>query len=116
MGLLPHPVRTAHTETTGTEASATLGFTKNFENPSTNYTNGIDAHLDLGAAQFLNAGFFVGAVGYYYQQLTADSGQLAMLWLSLPYGRISATCARCVLVRSASGRDPWLPPSLHHAT
>lgn len=64
---------------TGTELSATLGFAKNFENPSTNYTNGIDAHLDLGAAQFLTEHFFVGAVGYYYQQLTADSGQLPIL-------------------------------------
>lgn len=66
-------------EKTGTEASATLGFTKNFENNSTNYTNGTDAHLDLGAAQFLNEHFFVGVVGYYYQQLTADTGQLAIL-------------------------------------
>lgn len=64
---------------TGTEGSATLGFTKNFENTSTNYTNGIDSHLDLGAAQFLTPRFFVGAVGYYYQQLTADSGQLPIL-------------------------------------
>jgi hypothetical protein len=64
---------------TGTEASATLGFTGNFENPSTHYTNGIDSHLDLGAAQFLSEHFFVGAVGYYYQQLTADHGQLAIL-------------------------------------
>ena len=66
-------------EKTGTEASATLGFTKNFENPSTDYTNGTDAHLDLGAAQFLNERFFVGVVGYYYQQLTADRGQLVIL-------------------------------------
>jgi hypothetical protein len=66
-------------EKTGTEFSATLGFTKNFENPSTDYTNGTDAHLDLGAAQFLNEQFFVGVVGYYYQQLTADQGQLAIL-------------------------------------
>ena len=64
---------------TGTEASATLGFTGNFENPSTHYTNGIDSHLDLGVAQFLSANFFIGAVGYYYQQLTADHGQLAIL-------------------------------------
>lgn len=66
-------------EKTGTEASATLGFTKNFENTSTNYTSGADAHLDLAAAQFLNEHFFVGVVGYYYQQLTADTGQLAIL-------------------------------------
>jgi len=64
---------------TGTEASATLGFTRNFRNPSTNYTNGIDSHLDLAAAQFLTEHLFVGAVGYYYQQLTADQGQRAIL-------------------------------------
>jgi hypothetical protein len=66
-------------EKTGTEASATLGFTENFENHSTDYTNGTDAHLDMGAAQFLNEQFFVGVVGYYYQQLTADQGQPAFL-------------------------------------
>jgi len=64
---------------TGTEFSATLGFTENFWNPSTNYRNGIDSHLDLGAAQFLSEHFFVGAVGYYYQQLTADTGQRPIL-------------------------------------
>jgi hypothetical protein len=64
---------------TGTELSATLGFTKNFRNNSTGYTNGTDSHLDLGAAQFLSDKFFIGAVGYYYQQLTADSGQLSIL-------------------------------------
>jgi hypothetical protein len=66
-------------EKTGTEVSATLGFTKNFENTSTDYTNGTDAHLDLAAAQFLNQQFFVGVVGYYYQQLTADRGQPSTL-------------------------------------
>jgi hypothetical protein len=64
---------------TGTEFSATLGFTGNFINPSTNYTNGIDSHLDLAASQFLNQQFFVGAVGYVYQQLTPDRGQRAIL-------------------------------------
>jgi len=60
---------------TGTEFSATLGVTRNFKNTSTNYTNGDDFHLDLGAAQFLSENFFVGVVGYYYQQLTTDRGQ-----------------------------------------
>jgi hypothetical protein len=58
---------------------ATLGFTGNFENPSTNYTNGLDSHLDLAASQFLNQQLFVGAVGYVYQQLTPDYGQRAIL-------------------------------------
>lgn len=66
-------------EKTGTEVSATLGFTENFKNTTTNYTSGTDAHLDLGPAQFLNEHFFVGVVGYYYQQLTADHGQLPIL-------------------------------------
>jgi hypothetical protein len=64
---------------TGTEFSATLGLTGNFENPSTNYTNGLDSHLDLAVSQFLNQQLFVGAVGYLYQQLTPDRGQLAIL-------------------------------------
>src|SRR5262249_23616612 len=38
---------------TGHEASAVLGFTYNFENPDTNYKNGIDMHLDWGISQFL---------------------------------------------------------------
>jgi hypothetical protein len=64
---------------TGTEFSATLGLTGNFENPSTHYTNGIDSHIDLAASQFLNQQLFVGAVGYVYQQLTPDRGQRAIL-------------------------------------
>jgi hypothetical protein len=64
---------------TGTEASAVLGLTYNFENPNTDYQSGIDLHLDWGMAQFLNEKFFVGAVGYYYQQLTGDTGSGAIL-------------------------------------
>jgi hypothetical protein len=68
----------------GTEASATLEFTENFENAATHYTNGVDAHLDLGASQFLSKNFFGGIVGFYYQQLTADKGQPASLYLLNP--------------------------------
>src|SRR5208282_5059677 len=64
---------------TGHEFSAVLGLTGNFENPSTNYTNGIDAHLDWGASQFLTKQLQIGAVGYVYQQLTPDRGQPAAL-------------------------------------
>jgi hypothetical protein len=65
--------------TTGFEASATLGFTYNFENSDTNYTNGIDSHLDVGISQSLNDQLFIGAVGYAYVQLTSDDGQPAIL-------------------------------------
>lgn len=59
---------------TGLEFSAVTGFTYNFKNTDTDYRNGVDWHVDWGASQFLSKQFFVGAVGYFYQQLTADSG------------------------------------------
>ena len=55
------------------------GLTYNLTNPNTNYQNGIDWHLDWGASQFLSKQFFVGAVGYFYDQLTADSGSAPIL-------------------------------------
>jgi hypothetical protein len=59
---------------TGNEFSAVLGFTYNFENPSTDYKNGTDMHLDLGVSKFLTKQLQIGAVGYAYQQITCDSG------------------------------------------
>lgn len=64
---------------TGHEFSATTGVTYNFKNTQTNYQNGIDWHLDWGASQFLSKQMFVGLAGYFYQQLTPDTGQLAIL-------------------------------------
>jgi hypothetical protein len=65
--------------TKGHELSFVTGLTYNLTNPSTNYQNGIDWHLDWGASQFLSKQFFVGAVGYFYDQLTADSGSAPIL-------------------------------------
>ena len=64
---------------TGHEFSAVTGLTYNFKNTDTDYQNGIDWHLDWGASQFLSKQFFIGAVGYFYNQITADSGQAAFL-------------------------------------
>lgn len=61
-------------EKTGHEFSAVMGLTGNFENTATNYTNGIDWHLDWGASQFMTKQFQVGLVGYFYEQLTPDTG------------------------------------------
>jgi hypothetical protein len=66
-------------EKTGREFSAVLGFTYNFENSDTQYKNGIDGHLDWAASQFLSEKMHVGLVGYFYQQLTGDSGAGATL-------------------------------------
>ena len=64
---------------TGWEFSSTTGFTFNFENTETDYTNGIDWHLDWGVAKFLSKQLFVGLVGYAYVQLTPDKGQPPIL-------------------------------------
>jgi len=64
---------------TGHEFSAVTGFTYNLINPSTNYQNGVDWHLDWGASQFLSKQLLVGAVGYFYEQLTPDSGCVPQL-------------------------------------
>ena len=59
---------------TGREFSVVTGLTYNFKNTNTDYQNGVDWHLDWGASQFLSKQVHIGAVGYFYQQLTADSG------------------------------------------
>jgi len=59
---------------TGHELSAVLGFTYNVIDPSTQYQNGVDMHLDWGASQFLTKQVQVGLVGYLYDQLSCDSG------------------------------------------
>lgn len=64
---------------TGTDLSAVGGIMINTENPATNYRTGTEFHLDLIANQFLTEGFAVGLRGYFYQQLTGDSGSGAIL-------------------------------------
>jgi hypothetical protein len=66
-------------EKTGHELSAVTGLTYNFMNPSTGYQNGVDWHLDWGASQFLTKTLQVGAVGYFYDQITPDHGCLQSL-------------------------------------
>ena len=58
----------------GHEFSAVAGLTGNFRNDATNYTSGVDFHLDWGASQFLTKQLQVGLVGYVYDQVTPDSG------------------------------------------
>ena len=59
---------------TGREFSAVLGFTYNFENQDTNYKNGVDMHFDWGASQFVTKEWQIGLVGYFYNQVSCDSG------------------------------------------
>jgi hypothetical protein len=64
---------------TGYEFSIVGGLTNKFVNPSIDYKNGIDFHVDWGASKFLSKQVLIGAVGYAYQQLTGDSGSGARL-------------------------------------
>jgi hypothetical protein len=48
-------------------------------NPFLQYQNGIDFHLDWAASQFISKSVHVGVAGYFYQQLTGDSGPGAVL-------------------------------------
>lgn len=63
----------------GHEFSIVGGFTNNFKNPDTDYKNGIDSHIDWAASQFLSEQLHVGVVGYFFHQLTGDSGSGATL-------------------------------------
>lgn len=65
--------------TTGHEFSVLAGLTYNFENPDTNYQNGVTAHVDWAASQFLSKQTFIGVGGYLYNQIGCDSGSGATL-------------------------------------
>lgn len=63
----------------GYEFSILGGATYNFENEDTQYQNGIDGHVDWGWSKFLPSELQVGIAGYYFQQLSGDSGAGATL-------------------------------------
>jgi hypothetical protein len=53
--------------------STVVGFTYNFENPTTNYRNGIDSHLGWGLMKSISDKWGGGIAGYFYYQLSDDS-------------------------------------------
>lgn len=66
----------------GTEVSLYAGVDFNLENQDMDYTSGTSLHLDLTVAQhlpLLGGIIGVGANGFYYQQLSGDSGADAVL-------------------------------------
>jgi hypothetical protein len=63
----------------GQEVSVFMGYTVNFQNPATDYTTGNEFHLEYFIGQHLPKGFALGLAGYYYQQVTGDSGSGAQL-------------------------------------
>jgi hypothetical protein len=60
--------------TVGLDLSAAIGMTFNAENPATDYRTGNEFHFEWAAVQHFNEQFDAGLVGYYYDQVTGDSG------------------------------------------
>lgn len=56
------------------EFSVTAGFTYNFINPTTQYQSGMDAHIDVGTSWSFSDSFYVGAAGYFFNQVSPDTG------------------------------------------
>jgi len=63
----------------GLEISAMAGITYNWENPTTNYKSGSEFHLEYAAVQNFSKHFALGVNGYFYDQVTGDSGPGARL-------------------------------------
>lgn len=63
----------------GIELSAAAGFTFNGTNDATDYTTGTEFHVEWAATKALTKQLSVGLVGYYYDQITGDSGPGARL-------------------------------------
>ena len=63
----------------GTEVSIAPGIMFNTKNNDTDYKTGDEFHVDFVVNQFLMETFAVGLRGYYYKQITGDSGNGARL-------------------------------------
>jgi hypothetical protein len=63
----------------GLDLSIAAGMTFNGVNDFTQYRTGNEFHLELAAEQHLNKQFSIGILGYYYQQVSGDSGLGATL-------------------------------------
>jgi len=64
---------------TGTEISVMPGIMFNTKNSKTEYRSGNEFHVDFMVNQFLAANFALGVQGYYYSQVSGDSGSGARL-------------------------------------
>ncbi len=64
---------------TGTEFSIAPGLMFNTKNKDTNYRTGAEFHVDTVANQFVAKNLAIGLRGYYYKQISRDSGSGARL-------------------------------------
>lgn len=65
--------------TFGLDVSNVVGVTFNRKNPATDYRTGTEFHWDWSVTKKFENGFSIGPAGYYYRQLSGDSGLGARL-------------------------------------
>lgn len=65
--------------TSGWDVSGALGVTANAKNSATQYRSGTESHLEAAISRRLSSGLSLGMAGYYYHQLSGDSGEGAVL-------------------------------------
>jgi hypothetical protein len=58
----------------GVDVTGAVGITFNGENPATEYRTGTEFHLEGSVTKYLSKEFFIGPAGYFYGQITGDSG------------------------------------------
>ena len=58
----------------GIDLSGTAGFIVNGQNPATDYRTGNEFHADLTLSKSLTKDLSIGAMAFYYQQVTGDTG------------------------------------------
>jgi hypothetical protein len=63
----------------GLDVSVAAGITTSLENTATNYRTGNELHVEGAITQNFNPQFSLGVVGYYYDQLSGDTGTGATL-------------------------------------
>jgi len=68
-----------HDDEAGWDVSGKVGFTFNGENPHTDYETGIEMHFEAAVEKTFSKSWAAGIQGYYYEQLTGDSGAGARL-------------------------------------
>ena len=66
-------------EETGQDYSFVLGYNYNTENDDTSYQSGEEIHIDYALNQFLSEDLSIGIHGFYYKQISDDSGSGALL-------------------------------------
>ena len=64
---------------TGTDFSMAAGYLINLKNDDTDYDTGNELHVDIMFNKFASDTFAYGLKGYYYKQLSGDSGSGALL-------------------------------------